>query len=100
MAHPLPGSSGQKRDVRPQSLLSYQPLMWEVGDGGLWNLTLYSLFICSQAIKNPKVTLRYFQHLLGKQEGNPHVALYRARFPEHELGFDAQRQTVHFQISP
>uniref|UniRef100_A0A8I3MMG0 Hypoxia up-regulated protein 1 n=2 Tax=Canis lupus familiaris TaxID=9615 RepID=A0A8I3MMG0_CANLF len=54
----------------------------------------------SMAIKNPKATLRYFQHLLGKQEGNPHVALYGARFPEHELGFDPQRQTVHFQISP
>uniref|UniRef100_A0A287BGS6 Hypoxia up-regulated protein 1 n=1 Tax=Sus scrofa TaxID=9823 RepID=A0A287BGS6_PIG len=54
----------------------------------------------SMAIKNPKATLRYFQHLLGKQENNPHVALYRARFPEHELGFDPQRQTVYFQISP
>nr|XP_020142325.1 hypoxia up-regulated protein 1 isoform X2 [Microcebus murinus] len=52
------------------------------------------------AIKNPKATLRYFQHLLGKQADNPHVALYRARFPEHELSFDPQRQTVHFQISP
>ena len=38
--------------------------------------------------------------LLGKQENNPHVALYKARFPEHELGFDPQRQTVYFQISP
>ncbi|XP_060035938.1 hypoxia up-regulated protein 1 isoform X2 [Erinaceus europaeus] len=54
----------------------------------------------SMAIKNPKATLRYFQHLLGKQENNPHVALYRARFPEHELAFDPQRQTVRFQISP
>ncbi|XP_011383192.1 hypoxia up-regulated protein 1 [Pteropus vampyrus] len=54
----------------------------------------------SMAIKSPKATLRYFQHLLGKQEDNPHVALYRARFPEHELGFDPQRQTVYFQISP
>ncbi|XP_051693655.2 hypoxia up-regulated protein 1 isoform X2 [Oryctolagus cuniculus] len=52
------------------------------------------------AIKNPKATLRYFQHLLGKQADNPHVALYRTRFPEHELSFDPQRQTVHFQISP
>nr|XP_013011041.1 hypoxia up-regulated protein 1 isoform X2 [Cavia porcellus] len=52
------------------------------------------------AIKNPKATLRYFQHLLGKQADNPHVALYRARFPEHELQFDPQRQTVHFRISP
>uniref|UniRef100_A0A2K5N9A1 Hypoxia up-regulated protein 1 n=1 Tax=Cercocebus atys TaxID=9531 RepID=A0A2K5N9A1_CERAT len=54
----------------------------------------------SMAIKNPKATLRYFQHLLGKQADNPHVALYQARFPEHELTFDPQRQTVHFQISP
>ncbi|XP_005378351.2 PREDICTED: hypoxia up-regulated protein 1 isoform X2 [Chinchilla lanigera] len=52
------------------------------------------------AIKNPKATLRYFQNLLGKQADNPHVALYRARFPEHELNFDPQRQTVHFQIGP
>ncbi|EHB08794.1 Hypoxia up-regulated protein 1 [Heterocephalus glaber] len=54
----------------------------------------------SMAIKNPKATLRYFQHLLGKQANNPHVALYQARFPEHELSFDPQRQTVRFQISP
>uniref|UniRef100_G3TL26 Hypoxia up-regulated protein 1 n=1 Tax=Loxodonta africana TaxID=9785 RepID=G3TL26_LOXAF len=54
----------------------------------------------SMAIKNPKATLRYFQQLLGKQADNPHVALYRTRFPEHELGVDPQRQTVHFQISP
>lgn len=52
------------------------------------------------AIKNPKATLRYFQHLLGKQADNPHVALYRSRFPEHELNVDPQRQTVRFQISP
>lgn len=52
-----------------------------------------------QAIKNPKATLRYFQHLLGKQANNPHVALYRSRFPEHELIVDPQRQTVRFQIS-
>ncbi|XP_031200445.1 hypoxia up-regulated protein 1 isoform X2 [Mastomys coucha] len=51
------------------------------------------------AIKNPKATLRYFQHLLGKQANNPHVALYRSRFPEHELIVDPQRQTVRFQIS-
>lgn len=67
---------------------------------GLGVLTLCTFFTSSQAIKNPKATLRYFQHLLGKQENNPHVALYKARFPEHELGFDPQRQTVYFQISP
>jgi hypoxia up-regulated 1 len=44
--------------------------------------------------------MRYFQYLLGKQADNPHVALYRARFPEHELNVDPQRQTVRFHISP
>lgn len=58
------------------------------------------LFTSSQAVKNPKATLRYFQQLLGKQEHNPHVTLYRERFPEHELGFDPQRRTAHFQVSP
>nr|XP_020030185.1 hypoxia up-regulated protein 1 isoform X1 [Castor canadensis]XP_020030186.1 hypoxia up-regulated protein 1 isoform X1 [Castor canadensis]XP_020030187.1 hypoxia up-regulated protein 1 isoform X1 [Castor canadensis] len=52
------------------------------------------------AIKSPKATMRYFQYLLGKQADNPHVALYRARFPEHELNVDPQRQTVRFHISP
>ncbi|KAM7085932.1 hypoxia up-regulated protein 1 isoform 1-T5 [Molossus nigricans] len=54
----------------------------------------------SLAVKNPKATLRYFLQLLGKQEDNPHVALHRHRFPEHELGVDPQRRTVLFQISP
>lgn len=65
-----------------------------------WSLLFCFFSPSSQAIKNPKATLRYFLQLLGKQEDNPHVALYRRRFPEHELGVDPQRQTVHFQISP
>ncbi|XP_054986559.1 hypoxia up-regulated protein 1 isoform X3 [Sorex araneus] len=64
------------------------------------NERLFGDSAASMAVKNPKATLRYFQHLLGKQEKNPHVALYRARFPEHELGLDPQRQTVRFNISP
>ncbi|XP_055963542.1 hypoxia up-regulated protein 1 isoform X2 [Sorex fumeus] len=64
------------------------------------NERLFGDSAASMAVKNPKATLRYFQHLLGKQENNPHVALYRARFPEHELGLDPQRQTVRFNISP
>ncbi|KAM5245701.1 hypoxia up-regulated protein 1 isoform 2-T2 [Ctenodactylus gundi] len=64
------------------------------------NERLFGDSAASMAIKNPKATLRYFQHLLGKQADNPHVALYQARFPEHELSFDPQRQTVRFQISP
>ncbi|XP_044525559.1 LOW QUALITY PROTEIN: hypoxia up-regulated protein 1 [Gracilinanus agilis] len=54
----------------------------------------------SMAIKNPKATVRYFQDLLGKRTDNPHVALYRTRFPEQELGTDPHRQTVQFQLSP
>ncbi|XP_049634115.1 hypoxia up-regulated protein 1 isoform X3 [Suncus etruscus] len=64
------------------------------------NERLFGDSAASMAVKNPKVTLRYFQHLLGKQNNNPHVALYRARFPEHELGVDEQRQTVRFHLSP
>nr|XP_020840473.1 LOW QUALITY PROTEIN: hypoxia up-regulated protein 1 [Phascolarctos cinereus] len=54
----------------------------------------------SMAIKNPKATVRYFQDLLGKKADNPHVALYRDRFPELELATDPHRQTVQFQLSP
>ncbi|XP_058519774.1 hypoxia up-regulated protein 1 isoform X2 [Ochotona princeps] len=64
------------------------------------NERLFGDSAAGMAIKNPKATLRYFQHLLGKQADNPHVALYQTRFPEHELNFDPQRQTVRFQISP
>ncbi|NXC71797.1 HYOU1 protein, partial [Anhinga anhinga] len=51
------------------------------------------------SIKNPKVAFRYFQDLLGKRIDNPHVALYRSRFPEHELVKDEKRQTVIFKLS-
>uniref|UniRef100_A0A6I8P901 Hypoxia up-regulated protein 1 n=1 Tax=Ornithorhynchus anatinus TaxID=9258 RepID=A0A6I8P901_ORNAN len=54
----------------------------------------------SVAIKNPKVALRYFRDLLGKRADNPHVALYRRRFPEHELAADPRRQTVLFRLTP
>uniref|UniRef100_U3IEK7 Hypoxia up-regulated protein 1 n=1 Tax=Anas platyrhynchos platyrhynchos TaxID=8840 RepID=U3IEK7_ANAPP len=45
------------------------------------------------------VAFRYFQDLLGKQINNPQVALYRTRFPEHELVEDEKRQTVIFKLS-
>ncbi|NXU59802.1 HYOU1 protein, partial [Turnix velox] len=51
------------------------------------------------SIRTPKVAFRYFQDLLGKRMDNPHVALYRSRFPEHELLEDERRQTVVFQLS-
>ncbi|XP_054853682.1 hypoxia up-regulated protein 1 [Eublepharis macularius] len=51
------------------------------------------------SIKTPKAAFRYFQDLLGKHMGNPQVALYQSRFPEHELVKDARRQTVTFKMS-
>lgn len=52
-----------------------------------------------QAIRTPRVAFRYFQDLLGKRIDNPHVLLYRSRFPEHELLKDERRQTVLFKLS-
>lgn len=57
------------------------------------------LFFFLQSIRTPKVAFRYFQDLLGKRIDNPHVALYRSRFPEHELVKDEKRQTVIFKLS-
>ncbi|XP_013911305.1 PREDICTED: hypoxia up-regulated protein 1 [Thamnophis sirtalis] len=51
------------------------------------------------AIKNPKVTFRYFQDLLGKHFDNPQVARYQSWFPEHQLEKDARRETVIFRLS-
>lgn len=64
------------------------------------NERLFGDSAASMAVKNPKATLCYFQHLQGKQVNNTHVPLYQARFPEYELSFDPQRQTVCLQISP
>nr|XP_060643609.1 hypoxia up-regulated protein 1 [Anolis sagrei ordinatus] len=50
-------------------------------------------------IKNPKVAFRYFQDLLGKRIDNPQVALFQARFPEHELEKEERRETVTFKLS-
>ncbi|XP_048369198.1 hypoxia up-regulated protein 1 [Sphaerodactylus townsendi] len=51
------------------------------------------------SIRTPKAAFRYFQDLLGKHTENPLVALYRLRFPEHELVKDARRETVSFRLS-
>lgn len=55
--------------------------------------------VLPQSIRTPKVAFRYFQDLLGKRIDNPHVVLYRSRFPEHELLKDDRRQTVIFKLS-
>ncbi|CAH2319598.1 hypoxia up-regulated 1 isoform X2 [Pelobates cultripes] len=51
------------------------------------------------AVKNPKVTFRYFQDLLGKRAGNPQVEAFKTRFPEYNLVDDERRGTVLFKLS-
>ncbi|XP_068515475.1 hypoxia up-regulated protein 1 [Anas acuta] len=63
------------------------------------NERLFGDSALGMSIRTPKVAFRYFQDLLGKQINNPQVALYRTRFPEHELVEDEKRQTVIFKLS-
>ncbi|XP_067422791.1 hypoxia up-regulated protein 1 [Emydura macquarii macquarii] len=63
------------------------------------NERLFGDSAAGMSIKNPKIALRYFQDLLGKHIDNPQVALYRWRFPQHELVKDERRQTVIFKLS-
>ncbi|XP_069080906.1 hypoxia up-regulated protein 1 [Pleurodeles waltl] len=63
------------------------------------NERLFGENAVAMAMKNPKVTFRYFQDLLGKKADNPQVDVYRARFPEHELVKDERRGTVLFKLS-
>uniref|UniRef100_A0A8C3EF84 Hypoxia up-regulated protein 1 n=1 Tax=Corvus moneduloides TaxID=1196302 RepID=A0A8C3EF84_CORMO len=64
------------------------------------NERLFGDSALGMSIRTPRVAFRYFQDLLGKRIDNPHVALYRSRFPEHELVKDETRQTVIFKLSP
>ncbi|XP_071399389.1 hypoxia up-regulated protein 1 [Centroberyx affinis] len=51
------------------------------------------------SVKNPKFVYRHLQSLLGKKHDNPQVALYQARFPEHQLLEDPVRGTAYFKNS-
>uniref|UniRef100_A0A8D2ZS95 Hypoxia up-regulated protein 1 n=1 Tax=Scophthalmus maximus TaxID=52904 RepID=A0A8D2ZS95_SCOMX len=51
------------------------------------------------SVKNPKTVYRHLQSLLGKKHENLQVALYRKRFPEHQLQEDPERGTVYFRNS-
>ncbi|XP_044147401.1 hypoxia up-regulated protein 1 isoform X1 [Bufo gargarizans] len=51
------------------------------------------------AAKNPKVTMRYFQDLLGKRAENPQVESFRNRFPEYNVVKDEERGTVLLKLS-
>uniref|UniRef100_K7F5M5 Hypoxia up-regulated protein 1 n=1 Tax=Pelodiscus sinensis TaxID=13735 RepID=K7F5M5_PELSI len=63
------------------------------------NERLFGDSAVGMSIKKPKIALQYFQDLLGKHMDNPQVALYRWRFPQHELVKDERRQTVIFKLS-
>ncbi|XP_077449375.1 hypoxia up-regulated protein 1 isoform X1 [Stigmatopora argus] len=51
------------------------------------------------SVKKPKNVYRHLQNLIGKKYNNPQVAVYRKRFPEHQLLVDAVRDTVYFKES-
>ncbi|KAM8927977.1 hypoxia up-regulated protein 1 isoform 1-T1 [Pelodytes ibericus] len=51
------------------------------------------------AVKNPKVTFRYFQDLLGKRAENPQVEAFKTKFPDYQLVKDERRGTVLFKLS-
>ncbi|XP_077360542.1 hypoxia up-regulated protein 1 isoform X2 [Festucalex cinctus] len=51
------------------------------------------------SVKNPKTVYRHLQNLMGKKYSNPQAALYRKRFPEHQLQADPARSTIYFKDS-
>ncbi|XP_053308574.1 hypoxia up-regulated protein 1 isoform X2 [Spea bombifrons] len=51
------------------------------------------------AVKNPKITFRFFQDLLGKRAENPQVEAFKAKFPEYQIEKDERRGTVAFKLS-
>ncbi|XP_063799542.1 hypoxia up-regulated protein 1 [Pseudophryne corroboree] len=63
------------------------------------NERLFGDSAVGMAAKNPKVTFRYFQDLLGKRAENPQVEAFKNRFPEYNIVADEQRGTVLFKLS-
>ncbi|XP_069804037.1 hypoxia up-regulated protein 1 isoform X4 [Dendropsophus ebraccatus] len=63
------------------------------------NERLFGDSAVGMAAKNPKVTFRYFQDLLGKRAENPQVKAFRNQFPEYNVVKDEERGTVFFKIS-
>ncbi|CAN2387882.1 regulation of endoplasmic reticulum stress-induced neuron intrinsic apoptotic signaling pathway [Pristimantis euphronides] len=63
------------------------------------NERLFGDSAAGMAAKNPKVTFRYFQDLLGKRAENPQVEAFINRCPEYNVVKDDQRGTVLFKLS-
>ncbi|XP_018421665.1 PREDICTED: hypoxia up-regulated protein 1 isoform X1 [Nanorana parkeri] len=51
------------------------------------------------AAKNPKVTFRFFQDLLGKGAENPQVEAFKRNFPQYNIVKDEMRGTALFKLS-
>ncbi|PIO28662.1 hypothetical protein AB205_0007910, partial [Aquarana catesbeiana] len=51
------------------------------------------------AAKNPKLTFRFFQDLLGKGAENPQVVAFKKRFPDYDIVKDDIRGTTLFKLS-
>lgn len=63
------------------------------------NERLFGDSAVGMAAKNPKVTFRYFQDLLGKRADNPQVETFSNRFPDYNVVKDEERGTVLFKLS-
>ncbi|KAM5132058.1 hypoxia up-regulated protein 1 isoform 2-T3 [Mantella aurantiaca] len=63
------------------------------------NERLFGDNAAGMAPKNPKVTFRFFQELLGKSAENPQVASFKKNFPEYTIVKDEIRGTTLFKLS-
>ncbi|KAM3921296.1 hypoxia up-regulated protein 1 isoform 1-T2 [Leptodactylus fuscus] len=63
------------------------------------NERLFGDSAVGMAAKNPKLTFRYFQDLLGKRAENPQVETFISQFPEYNVVKDGERGTVVFKLS-
>ncbi|XP_068096962.1 hypoxia up-regulated protein 1 isoform X2 [Hyperolius riggenbachi] len=63
------------------------------------NERLFGDSAIGMATKNPKLTFRYFQDLLGKLAENPQVENFKKRFPEYSIVKDEVRGTTRFKLS-
>ena len=51
-----------------------------------------------QALKQPNCAYLHVMNVIGRQFESPEVALYRKRFPFHNLERDSERGTVLFRL--
>nr|DBA16190.1 TPA: hypothetical protein GDO54_003609 [Pyxicephalus adspersus] len=63
------------------------------------NERLFGDTAVGNAAKNPKLTFRFFQDLLGKLADNPQVVTFQKNFPEYTIVKDELRGTVLFKLS-